>query len=251
MNYTVKQLAVLAGVSVRTLHYYDSVGILKPSLVKDNGYRVYSEKELLLLQQIMFFRELDFSIKDIKNALFSSEFDLKKTLHEHKHLIELKKKRLENLLSTIDRTIKKINKETIMNDQELYSAFSSEEMKKYREEAKQRWGSTEAYKQSEVRVKKMGKDGLKKVMEEGNKISLLLSECMKDGLKVEDGKVQELIGKHYEWVSNFYDPSKEIYSGLADLYVEDERFKINYEKIAVGLAEYISSAMKLFAENMK
>src|SRR4051812_35258781 len=120
MTYTVQQLANLAGVSVRALHYYDEVGLLKPARVKNNGYRFYEDKELLKLQQIMFFRELDFPIPEIKRITDSTSFDMEKALNDHKKLIKIKKDRLTSLMLTIDKTIKKINKKTIMEDKELY-----------------------------------------------------------------------------------------------------------------------------------
>jgi DNA-binding transcriptional MerR regulator len=249
MSYTVQQLATLAGVSVRTLHHYDQVGLLKPARVKNNGYRFYEEAELLRLQQILFFRELDFPLEDIKKIITSPSFNMEEALRDQRKLIGMKKDRLSLLVKTIDKTIKKINKQTNMEDQELYGNFSKEEMEKYNEEAKEKWGHTEAYKQSTERVKKMGKDGLNKVLKESGELTLEIAEAMKDGAKPESDKTQKLIARHYAGLRAFYEPNPEMYRGLAEMYVADPRFKANYEKVAEGLAEYLRDGMLYYAKS--
>ena len=249
MSYTVQKLSKLAGVSVRTLHYYDEIGLLKPSRVKNNGYRFYEEPELLRLQQILFFRELDFPLDRIKFIIDSPSFDMKESLMGQRHLIELKKNRLTKLIKTIDKTIKKINKEITMQDEELYGNLTKEEYEKYTAEAKERWGHTDAWKQSEERVKKMGKEGLQKVQKEGEKLTLEIANAMKQGLDPKSREVQLLIERHYEGLRAFYEPNPEMYKGLANMYVDDERFKAFYEKVESGLAEYLRDGMIYFADN--
>ncbi len=250
MSYTVKQLAILAGVSVRTLHHYDYIGLLSPSQKKPNGYRYYEEPELLKLQQILFFRELDFPLSEIKRIILSPSFNIKEALRDQRKFIKMRKERLDKLIKTIDKTIKKINKEINMSDDELYGNFSKEEMEKYAEEAKERWGHTEAYKQSQERYKKMGKEGLKKVLAEGTQISANIAGLMKKGKKPEDPEVQKQIALHYNWLRHFYEPGPEMYQGLAKMYVEDDRFKKNIDKQGEGLAEFMRDAMVYFAKNM-
>lgn len=249
MPYTVQQLATLAGVSTRTLHYYDEIGLLIPSRVKNNGYRYYEEDELLRLQQILFFRELEFPLEEIKRIMSSPAFDMSKALKDHRKLIELKKERLSKLIETIDKTLKKINKKITMDDQELYGNFTKEEMEKYSEEAKERWGHTDAWKQSQERVKEMGKDGLKKALDDSKAITLAIAECMKAGLPASDAKTQKHIAEHYTWLRNFYEPGLEMYRGLGEMYVADERFTKTYEDIAPGLAQYMRDGMVAFADN--
>lgn len=246
MSYTVQQLANLAGVSVRTLHYYDEIGLLKPDGIRSNGYRYYEEKGLLRLQQILFFRELDFSLKDIKRILSSPSFDMREALRDQRKLIELKKKRLSKLIKTIDKTIKRIDKEINMDDKELYGSFTKEEMEKYTEEARQRWGDSEAFRQSVERVEKMGREGLNRVLKEGGEVLKEIVSQMHCGPKSES--VQLLIAKHYEGLRAFYEPNLELYRGLADLYITDERFKAFYEKIAQGLAQFMHDAMIHYAD---
>jgi DNA-binding transcriptional MerR regulator len=251
MSYTVQQLANLAGVSVRTLHYYDEVGLLKPARVQSNGYRHYEEAELLRLQQIMFFRELDFSLDNIRRILSSPRFDMTAALRGQKELIKLKRNRMDRLIQTINKTIKKINKEINMEDQELYGNFSKEEMEKYTEEAKQKWGHTEAFKQSQERVKKMGKAGLAKVLEESGKLTLEIAEAMAQGQDPKSEAVQKLIARHYDGLRAFYEPNLKMYRGMAKMYVDDPRFKANYENVAKGLAEFMRDGMIYFADRQE
>ncbi|MES2223925.1 MAG: MerR family transcriptional regulator [Patescibacteria group bacterium] len=249
MSYTVQQLSTLAGVSVRTLHYYNEIGLLEPAFVKNNGYRFYEEKELLKLQQILFFRELDFTLEDIKEILSSPKFDMKKVLEDQRGLIELKKKRLVGLIKTIDKTINKLNKKTIMNDKELYDNFDTKELDEYAKEAKERWGNTKAYKESQERFKKMSKAQLAKIKEEGEALNTEIAANMSKGAKSKE--VQVLIARHFNALRNFYEPSLEMYRGLGEMYVADPRFTAYYEKYAKGLAEFMRDAMVYYVEMNK
>ncbi len=248
MTYSINQLAKLAGVSIRTLHYYDEVGLLTPTRLEHNGYRQYDEAQLLRLQQIMFFRELDFPLEQIKKIIDSPHFDMRTALTEQKHLIKIKRYRLDRLIATIDKTIKKLNNELNMDDQELYGNFSKAEMEKYTEEARQRWGNTDAFKQSHDRVKKMGKAGLAKILKESGELTQQIAAAMKNGLDPKSETVQELIARHYAGLRAFYEPNLELYKGLANMYVDDPRFKANYEKVADGLAEFMRDGMLCFIE---
>ncbi len=248
MSYSVQQLANLAKVSIRTLHYYDQAGLLSPARVQNNGYRYYEEPELLKLQQILFFRELDFSIEEIKRILSSPRFDMKTALGDQRGLIQIKRTRLDGLIQTIDRTIKKINKETAMQDDELYGNFSKEEMDKYTEEAKQRWGHTETFKQSQERVQKMGKAGLTKALKEAGALTQEIAMAMKSGLDPKSEGAQQLIAKHYNGLRVFYEPNLNMYRGMAKMYVDDPRFKANYENVAAGLAQYMRDGMLHYAD---
>jgi DNA-binding transcriptional MerR regulator len=157
MVYTIKRLAELAGTSVRTLHYYDEIGLLKPKFRSANGYRQYGEEAIVKLQQIMFFRELDFSLDDIKIVLSQPDFEVLEALHSHKVLLFKRKERLNQLIATAEKTIKKINGETKMEIKEYYKGFTDDQIEKYREEVQQKWGN-KTLQDSEARVKKMGKE---------------------------------------------------------------------------------------------
>lgn len=249
MSYTIKKLADLAGVSVRTLQYYDDIGLLNPSRVKSNDYRQYGETELLKLQQILFFRELDFPLLEIKKIISSSHFNMQEALKDQRKLIELKKDRLQKLIATIDKTIKKINKETTMEDTELYGDFSEKEMNAYAKEAKEKWGDTDAWRQSQERTKNFTKADYARIQKAGEEWAARLATFL--GTDPKSEHVQVMIAEHYNGLRTFYEPNLELYRGLADMYVADERFKKNYEKHAVGLAEFLRAAMIHYIETHK
>lgn len=249
MKYTVNKLARLSGISVRTLHYYDELNLLKPARIEQNGYRIYEESDLLKLQQILFFKELDFPLLEIKKILENPHFDTNKALHDQRRLIEIKKARLTHLIKTIDKTINTLRKKTTMSDKELYSGLSKEEQKKYEQEAKERWGNTDAYKQSVERVNKMSKKEMAKIQEGSHK--LLLNIVMNMNKGADSGEIQSLIDTHYNNLRSFYEPNPEIYRGLASMYVDDPRFTAYYEKYASGLAKFMHDAMNIYCDAQK
>ena len=249
MSYTVNKLAQIAHISVRTLHYYDEIGLLKPSAIQSNGYRVYEERELLLLQQILFFRELDFPIEEIKRILSSPTFDIRRALRDHRVLIELKKKRLTGLLKTIDTTLNNLEKQSPMDDQdlkELYETFGEDTMKKYADEVKERWGDTEAYKQSMERASKMTKADYEKYKQDSDAFMKKVAETMDKGAT--SPEFQALIAEHFKSLSTWYEPNFEMYRGLAKMYVDDPRFRAYYENYREGLAQVFSDGMTYFIE---
>jgi MerR family transcriptional regulator, thiopeptide resistance regulator len=246
MSYTIKQLSKLAGISVRTLHYYDEVGLLRPARRQKNDYRQYEEPELLKLQQILFFRELDFPILEIKRIMSLPDFDMVKALRQQKKFIELKQKRLIGLTRTIDQTIKKINIQITMEDKDLYVSLSKEEMDQYAKEAKERWGNTDAYKQSQEQVKKMTKVDFARIQKEGDDLMREIVLNMSKG--PESKEVQALIERHYNNLRTFYEPNLEMYRGLAEMYVADPRFTAYYEKYVKGLVQFMRDAMVYYTD---
>lgn len=246
MYYTVHQLAKLAGVSVRTLHYYDEIGLLTPTRIEKNGYRQYGESELLRLQQILFFRELEFPLEQIARVMSAPNFDIRQALHDQRALIELKKKRLTGLLKTIDKTIQKLNDEITMADDELYGSFTKQEMDQYAEEAKQRWGNTEAYKQSQERTKHWTDDDRRRIAKDGIEFMKKVAESMPKGST--SPEAQELIAQHYNSLRTFYEPNCEMYRGLGSMYVDDARFTKYFEDIAPGLAVFMRDAMHAYCD---
>lgn len=251
MEYSVHKLAKISGVSVRALHYYDEMGLLNPKRMKWNNYRVYSEEDLLLLQQIIFYKELDFPLDEIKKIIGNKNFDFIKALNSHKQEIIKKRKRIDEVLKTIDKTILKITKNKKMKDDELFDSLIEKHEKEYAKEAEQKWGSAEAYKQSKDRVAKMSKEDMKKVLEKQTEVANAIASCMKEGVGVSSGKVQSLVREHYNDLRAFYEPNKKMYLGLAQMYVDDPRFKKHYDDIEQGLAQYLSDSMKVFTKSMK
>lgn len=248
MNYTVKELSKMAGVSVRTLHYYDEVGLLKPSFIKENGYRYYEEKELLKLQQILFFRELEFPLEKIKEIMSSPNFNTLVALADQQQLLELKKRRIEKMLTTIHKTIHSLKGGEPMSTDDTFSAFNDPTYQKHKDEVQQRWGHTDAYKQSMERVGKMSKEDLDRVKAEGEAITNAIAELMRKEFSPTSPEVQEQTDKFFQHLRNFYEPSYEMFKGLGQMYVDDARFTEYYEKIAKGLAVFMRDAMAYYAD---
>jgi DNA-binding transcriptional MerR regulator len=247
MTYTVKQLAQIAGVSIRTIHYYDEIGLLEPAFIKDNGYRSYGEKELVKLQQIMFFRELEFPLEDILQMVNAKDFNPGEALGEQRRLLELKRKRLNRLIKTIDNTVQNLKGgEEKMDNNQMFDSFDMAEIDQYKEEAKQRWGNTEAYKQSQERTKNWTKEDYKRIAAEGKKFNQLLADMMDKGFN--SPEFQDLIQKHYEGIEVFYDCSLEMYRTLGDMYVADPRFTATYDKFRPGLARVMQQAINYYCD---
>ena len=247
MLYTVNELSKLAGVSVRTLHHYDEIGLLKPQAYTAAGYRQYGQQELERLQQILFFKELDFELVQIKNLLDSPGFDSERALLHHRELLEKRRERLERLLQTIDKTIEAMKGISSMENDELFENFDMTEIEehkaKYADEVKEKYGAWAA----KDKTKHYGKREWAEVTAAAGAISADLVALMQAGRAPEDEDVQQLITQHHAYISKyFYECPLEVYEGLASLYVEDERFTKNIDKTAPGLAHFQSAAMKVY-----
>ncbi|HFC01186.1 MAG TPA: MerR family transcriptional regulator [Phaeodactylibacter sp.] len=246
-KYSVKQLSKLAGVSVRTLHHYDKIGLLKPAARSDKGYRFYKKTELLKLQQILFYKNLSFPLKKIKAILEDPDFDLITALEFHQEELKRQAIRTQQLLVTIKKTISQLKSKNLnMTDKELYQGFSAEEAQTMREEVKSRWGEKELL-AAEERIRQMGKSGWNDTKRKGEEINQLLADLM--DLHPSDAQVQQAIALHFRHMNCFYKVSEARYRGLAQMYVEDTRFKANYDKYRNGLAVFIRDSIFIFCEN--
>ena len=245
-EYTVQQLAKIAGVSVRTLHHYDHIGLLKPSSRNAARYRFYGEAELLRLQQILFFRELDCSLDDIARILDSPGFDPIDALEAHREELKKRAKRLDKLLETIDKTLRKLKGAKMeMSDQELYGGLSKEQAEAYAEEARQRW-DPKLVDETNASVKKWSKEKWARVNKEIDEIMRQLAALM--GNPVEERKVQALVARHRAYLNNFYEVKPGMYRGLGKLYTEDPRFRAYFEKYRAGLADYLALAIEFYCD---
>jgi len=250
MRYTVKKLARISGVSSRTLHWYDEIGLLKPAYVGDNGYRYYEEEQLLLLQQILFFRELGFKLKDIQKALSSSDFDKIKALELHKATLEEDVDRKTQLLTTIDKTILHLRGKQTMTSEELYYGFDSTRQKEYEQYLVEYRGleAENLLMMSKKRTAKWDKDEWDNVKNEGDAIHKSLAALIDQGFSPESGDVQEIIKLHYQMVERFYHPTREVYIGLTELYAQHPDFKKFFDVYHPKMIEYIGQAMRFYAE---
>ena len=248
-KYTVNKLAKLAGVSVRTLHHYDQIGLLQPNRNEDNGYRLYGSAELSRLQQIMFFKELEFSLEQIKDIIDAPNYDPIAALEEQKKILLAKRTRLNRLIKTIDQMITSAKGgEHKMDDKEIFESFSMEQMEQYQEEAKERWGNTDAYKQSQERTKHWTKADYKRIGEEGVKFTKSLADIFKAGANISDPAVQTWVEKHHAGIETFYDCPLEMYRNLGQMYVDDPRFTKYYDKHAEGLAVFVRDAITYYCD---
>lgn len=249
-KYSVKQLARLAGVSVRTLHLYDEIGLLKPSTRTEARYRLYGEKELLRLQQILFYKELDFSLQEICNILDDPDFDLLQALESHKEALQSRRDRISTLLTTIDKTILKLKEGIMLDDEELYKGLPKEKAAAYRKEAIDQWGQ-DTIERSENYLRGMGKEGLAKLKADFTEIWQTLASMMHEDPASE--KVQEQVARHYACIRMFWgtvdlpDKQAEAYEGLGELYVNDERYTTIDDKPNPEFARFLSKAMSHFA----
>lgn len=245
MKMLINEIAKLADVSVRTLHYYDEIGLLKPSAVDEqNGYRFYDENSLERLQAILFYRELDFPLKDISKLLSSPNYDKNKALTEQKHLLTLKKERLERLISALDSLMKG---ENTMN----FEAFDNSEFEaareKYAAEAKEKWGNTDAYKEHSAKTSAYSKEKWAEVNSGMEAIMKEFAECKKCGTSPEDAAAQSLVKKWQDFITeNHYTCTKEILSGLGEMYSADERFAANIDKYGEGTAQFMTDAIRIY-----
>lgn len=252
-RYSVKKLASLAGVSVRTLHLYDEIGLLKPSIRTEKKYRLYGKAEALRLQQILFYKELGMPLKEIADILDDPEFDPVQSLENHKKLLQEKQEKLHTLLRTIDKTIDHLKNETMLSTEELYEGLSEEQVTAMRTEAKEKWGSSVERSENHLR---------KKTKEEFNQLKEAASANLKKlvALSNEDPrseKVQAEIRVHYELIREFWgtagspDKQAEVYAGLGDLYVTDERYMANAGAPDHAFANFMNKAMKHFAKGLE
>jgi DNA-binding transcriptional MerR regulator len=247
-GYTVGELAKMAGVSVRTLHHYDQIGLLKPSARTEAGYRLYGEAELLRLQQVLFFKELDMSLEAVRQVLDDPGFDQVTALEQHRQRLNGRIERLTQLLITIDRTIDRITEEDMsLTDEELYEGFTTEQIERYKREAREMYDPA-LVAESERRAKKMSRAQWKAVKAEGEAITNAIA-ALADGDPA-GAEVQALMARHHGWIENFYACSAEVYRGLSQLYVEHAEFRASYEKVRPGLAEFLSAAMKVYADEV-
>lgn len=247
MKMHIKEFAKLTGVSVRTLHYYDEIGLLKPSAVDEqNGYRFYDERSLERMQEILFYRELDFPLKSISEILASPNYDKQKALTEQRRLLTLKKERLERLISALDSAVKG---ENTMNMNVFDNSEFEAERKKYAREAKEKWGSTAAYKESTEKTAGYSKEKRDEINSGMDSLIAEFAECVKNGAQPTDDVAQKLVKKWQDFITeNYYTCTNEILSGLGEMYITDERFKENIDRHGEGTAEFMSAAIKVYCK---
>lgn len=238
----ISDVARLTGITVRTLHYYDEIGLLKPSEVTQAGYRVYNDTDLEVLQQILFFRELDFSLEDIRKIMQNPAYEKKSALRKQKELLLQKRSRLDSLIALVDKTLKG---EQDMSFRQFDTAKIEETKKKYAEEAKQRWGDTSAY--AEYEKKSRSYSDAQQNMLDGEGAGILSEFGQNRSLAPDSAQAQALVKKWQAYItSNYYTCTKEILSCLGQMYVGDARFTQHIDQYGAGTAAFMAAAIEIY-----
>jgi len=246
--FTVKQLSKLAGVTPRTLHHYDEIGLLKPSRVGDNGYRYYGEESVLRLQQILFYRELGIPLEEIKKIMGRRDFDVLGALRSHKEALQKQVVRLNRLINTVDNTINHLKGNTIMSEKGLFEGFTEEEQEKYAAEAEQIY-DPETVRESNRKWKAYSATKKESIMAEGKSIYLDMIAAMPKG--AESKEVQGIVERWRKHMDYFWTPKLDQLLALVNGYNDDPRFKANFDKMHPQLAEFFQEAVKIYVENKR
>lgn len=250
-RYTVHELARLSGLTVRALHHYDEIGLLKPAFIGENRYRYYGRDELLRLQQILFHRELGLPLHEIAALLDEPGFDRIAALKQHRARLQAEAKRYRQLVKTIDRTIADLEGDSAMDSAELYKGFSAEKQAQYEDWLVQQQGD-EARRHIEAGHAAMGAWSAvdrEAFMRELAEIERGFVQAMEQGLAPEDAALAPLLRRHHAWVARTWakPPSAEAYGGLGELYAAHPDFRVRYETLKPGLADWLARAMRAFA----
>ncbi|OUS76529.1 MerR family transcriptional regulator [Paenibacillus sp. MY03] len=242
----VKEVADLTGISVRTLHHYDEIGLLVPDGTTEAGYRDYSERNLELLQQILFFRELGFSLKKIKEIVTSKSFDRLEALERHREMLNEKRSQLEQLLRTVEQTIRHAKGEVTMTNEEKFKGFDFGS-NPYEQEARERWGD-KAVDESNAKMEKLKQDGkMQAFQDEMNELYRKLASVRHDDPSSEAS--QEAIGQWFTLLNQMGSYSLEAFKGLGQMYVDDARFTRNIDQFGEGLALFMRDAMAYYSDS--
>ncbi len=249
MEYSINRLARLAGVSTRTLRYYDEVGLLSPMRISSNGYRIYGQKEIDRLQQILFYRELGVPLDEIKNIVCSEKFDGIAALEGHLAALKAKREQIELLIANVEMTIAASKGELTMSDKEKFEGFKrkmiDDNERQYGKEIREKYGDA-AVDASNAKLMGLTEEQYGRVEELSRRINESLKLAFEQG-DPSGELAQKVCELHKEWLGyfwNFY--SKEAHLGLAQTYVEDPRFRKYYDSIAEGCAEFLYEALKIY-----
>ena len=249
MEYTVQKLGKLAGVSTRTLRYYDELGILKPARINSSGYRIYGLKEVDTLQQILFYRELGISLESIKDIITKPNFDGAIALKKHREKLLEKREQLDILIANVDKTIAVTEGSTIMSDKEKFEGFKKnlidENEKKYGKEVREKYGK-ETVEKSNAKLMNLTEEEYSNM----EKVSKELHEILKDAFATGDpaGELAQKAAKlHHQWLNfSWSSYSTQAHAGLAQMYVDDERFTAYYDKEQSGTAKFLRDAIYIY-----
>jgi MerR family transcriptional regulator, thiopeptide resistance regulator len=247
MSYSVSQIARLAGVSVRTLHHYDQIGLLSPAERSGAGYRRYGDDDLRRLQQVMFYRELGFALSDITDLISDPDAEPAEHLRRQRALLVARLERTRRLVTAVERAMEADRLGIALTPEERLEVFGAHDPADFADEVTQRWGDTDAYRQSRRRTTAYGKQDWLAIKAEAEQISAAFAAAQAAGEAPGSAVAMDAAERHRQHIARwFYDCPPEMHRGLGEMYVTDERFAANYESVAPGLAAYIRDA---FAAN--
>lgn len=249
MEYTIQKLGKMAGVTTRTLRYYDEIGILKPARINSSGYRIYGQKEVGLLQQILFYRELGIELSRIKEIINSPSFDEQIALKEHHEKLLEKRAQLDVLIQNVEKTIALKEGRIIMSDQEKFEGFKKnlveDNEKKYGDEIRQKYGK-DAVEKSNTKIMNMSQEDYEAITKLENEVKETLAEAFKGGDPASE-LAQKAADLHKQWLTYYWDTySPEAHAGLAQMYVDDERFRAYYDEKQPGTAAFLRDAVRIY-----
>ena len=243
LAYKVGEVAALARVSVRTLHHYDEVGLLRPSARSEAGYRLYTMGDLERLQQILFYKELGFSLDEIREMMSDPAFDRREALLAQRELIAREAERFEAMLRLIDKTLAAMEGGFALTKEEMFEVFGDFDPAQYEGEVQQRWGHTEAYRESARRTKGYTKEDWQRIKAESEEINAAIAALMDQGVTPDDVRALDAVERHRLHIDRwFYPCSREMHAQLGQMYVNDPRFTATYEKIRPGMAKWVAEA---------
>lgn len=238
----VSEVAKLTGVTVRTLHYYDEIGLLKPGEVTEAGYRVYNDADLEVLQQILFFRELDFPLEDIRKIMQNPAYDRQNALQKQRELLLQKRSRIDGLIALVDKTLKG---EHDMSFEQFDTTTIEETRKKYAAEVKERWGNSDAYAEFEKKTRYYNDEQFK--IMDGKGMDILKEFGQNRTLAPDSVQAQVLVEKWHKYITeNYFTCTKEILSCLGQMYIGDERFKQNIDQYGEGTAAFMAASIRAY-----
>jgi DNA-binding transcriptional MerR regulator len=248
-GYSVGRVAALSGVTIRTLHHYDEIGLLSPSERSAAGYRIYEESDLERLQQILFYRELGFTLEEISTIVSDPHTDALGHLRRQRKLLSERIKRLSVMIDAIDYEMETRTMDIPLTPEERLEVFGKFRPEDYAQEAQQRWGETESYKESQRRVSSYQKEDWQRLKAEEQEVRARLQAAFTGGLAPDSEEAMAAAEAHRQHISRwFYECTYDIHRGLTDMYVSDERFRSNYDTHTPGLASFIREAAHANAE---
>ncbi len=248
MSYSVGQVAELAGVTVRTLHHYGQIGLLEPQDRSTAGYRRYSDDDLQQLQHILFYRELGFSLEDIATILRDPGADASAHLARQRVLLNRRIDRLQSMVAAIEKEMEARTMGIQLTPEEKFEIFGPTYSEDYETEAEQRWGDTDAWKQSQARTATFSKEQWMEIKKAGDDLNRRLAAAMTGGAAPDSAAAMALAEEHRRSIETFYDCSPQMHRGLGDMYVQDERFAKTYNDVAPGLAQWLRDAIHANAD---